>query len=966
MANAKSSLTSPQMLAEEANVIERDRAKSDLESSGAPLTLCQMLKEEAEKLGAKKDTFKAANSAEVAAGTEKREKDDAAVMNGLHTLQRSALCFSGGGIRSATFGLGVLQGLARLSRSDDGVLKSLHFISTVSGGGYLGAWFTRWRQEVGLKKVIEQLAEDPRERFDPEPAPLRHLRAYSNYLSPRLGAASADAWTLVATVARNLLLNWFILVPVIATVLLVPKILLVLMDASGALPAQSMSLYLILAAAFVLGCVAIRFFILNLPAFGNRRDGTLKYWWYGLFPLLLSSVALSAYWYLSRGFADKWSSFADFCIFAIAMHLAGTAAALLQCNQGSKFKALLAAIISGLLGGFILYELLLGISHLPAGWHTTGNFLVFSVPFVLSIYSGAGILLVGITSKFTQDEDREWWARSGAFVCLTMLAWLILTGVVVFGMLLVDKLHAQAAMGSAGAVLSYIVSKIGASVKTFSGRDNKLGGNAKFTSRALPLLGLAGLALIAVAISAVNIRLIEHIANVALTSKGSRWDPALNWLGGHRTALYLIACVLEFLVAWVAAGFVNVNKFSLHAMYRSRLVRAYLGAARERHQNPFTGFDADDNTPMASVNRPLPPKDTKDPAAEDTIERPLHVVNMALNLVAGKNLAWQERKAESFTVTALHSGSCRLCDQSNQDYGRYQRTEDYGDKKDPEKNRRGITLGTAVAISGAAASPNMGYHSSAVLSAIMTFFNLRLGWWLANPGEPGRKVWSKAAPQIALQPLLDEAFGRTTDTNKWVYLSDGGHFENLGLYEMVLRRCHTIIVVDAGADPAYTFEDLGNAVRKIRIDLGVSIEFEKDALPNKQNRRHCCIGTINYRCIDGEEAKDGILIYIKPVLCGAEPADVAQYASTDTSFPQQPTLDQFFSESQFESYRRLGLHTVEHIVQGFNPPPPPNQPQTGEEAWLPEFVRCVKSYVTPAARTRLPIEVKVIAEQAPK
>src|SRR5205085_3395009 len=148
-----------------------------------------------------------------------------------------------------------------------------------------------------------------------------------------------------------------------------------------------------------------------------------------------------------------------------------------------------------------------------------------------------------------------------------------------------------------------------------------------------------------------------------------------------------------------AALVVNVNKFSLHAMYRLRLIRTFLGASNEkRRPNPFTGFDPDDNLAMASLSP----------------ERPMLVVNMALNLVKGDKLAWQQRKAESFTVTRLHSGSCRVGYQPSDSYGRKKNTED--------KPLGGITLGGAITISGAAASPNMGYHSSPLVTIIMTLF----------------------------------------------------------------------------------------------------------------------------------------------------------------------------------------------------------------------------------------------------
>src|SRR5262249_28272278 len=158
-----------------------------------------------------------------------------------------------------------------------------------------------------------------------------------------------------------------------------------------------------------------------------------------------------------------------------------------------------------------------------------------------------------------------------------------------------------------------------------------------------------------------------------------------------------------------------------------------------------------------------------------------------------------QRKAESFTVSALHAGSaCKA----------YRRSNRYG-------GNDGLSLGTALAISGAAASPNMGYHSSPGITFLLALFNVRLGWWLGNPGIEGQETFRHAGPRFALVPLVEETFGLTTDERRYVYLSDGGHFENLGLYEMVRRRCRYIVAVDAGCDPDYTFEDLGNAVRKI-------------------------------------------------------------------------------------------------------------------------------------------------------
>src|SRR5262249_20412119 len=152
------------------------------------------------------------------------------------------------------------------------------------------------------------------------------------------------------------------------------------------------------------------------------------------------------------------------------------------------------------------------------------------------------------------------------------------------------------------------------------------------------------------------------------------------------------------------------------------LIRAFLGGARAPGRRPegFTGFDWDDEIPVSQLWQPR-----RDPPTEKDW-RPFHVIKMTPNLASTKNLAWQKRKGASFTVTPRHCGSAEL-----EVRGSYRKTKDYGD---PDG---GIRLGTAMAISGAAVSPNMGYHSSPSIAFLLTLFNVRLGWWLGNPGNAG-------------------------------------------------------------------------------------------------------------------------------------------------------------------------------------------------------------------------------------
>jgi hypothetical protein len=251
----------------------------------------------------------------------------------------------------------------------------------------------------------------------------------------------------------------------------------------------------------------------------------------------------------------------------------------------------------------------------------------------------------------------------------------------------------------------------------------------------------------------------------------------------------------------------------------------------------------------------------------------------------------------------------------------YRNVKDYASRKGlrrAEKHDGGLTLGTAITISGAAASPNMGYHSSPVLAFIMTLFNVRLGAWFGNPGKRGSKCYEDIAPKLAFWQFSREAFGLTNDKDDYVYLSDGGHFENLGLYEMVLRRCRYIVVSDAGCDPNCALEDLGNAIRKIRIDLGIPIAIDKFSIASrtKGESKYCAVGEIKYSAVDGTGVPDGRLIYIKPAIAGDEPKDVYNYKETSLLFPHETTSDQWFSESQFESYRALGAHVIDTMCRG--------------------------------------------------
>ena len=237
-----------------------------------------------------------------------------------------------------------------------------------------------------------------------------------------------------------------------------------------------------------------------------------------------------------------------------------------------------------------------------------------------------------------------------------------------------------------------------------------------------------------------------------------------------------------------------------------------------------------------------------------------------------------------------------------------------------------LPLGSAITASAAAFNSNMGKVSMEVGPAVaflMTALNLRLGLWLRHPAATaaGPRRWpglllyremmgltsaSGAVPAQAIPSLMRD-----------IHLSDGGHFENLALYELIRRHCRYILMSDCGADPTVAFDDLGNALRRVREDFGVDISLDVEPLrpgPDGRSRQHVAVGTIHYSPTD-----QGIVVYVKPALTGDEPPDVLQDKTRNNLFPHESTGDQFYDEAQWESYRRLGQHTAE-MVFAFVPP----------------------------------------------
>jgi len=376
--------------------------------------------------------------------------------------------------------------------------------------------------------------------------------------------------------------------------------------------------------------------------------------------------------------------------------------------------------------------------------------------------------------------------------------------------------------------------------------------------------------------------------------------------------LSLLLSGLVLLVAGLALSWrLDINDFSMHHFYRNRLVRCYLGASNP-HRSPqaFTGFDPNDDLPLSELAEDYP--------------GPYPILNATLNITSGKELGYTTRQAKSFVFTPLYCGyDLRTLGERKTRFTRedgyapsFSQTVD-GRSKEPlatMKSEGGIGLGTAMAISGAAASPNMGYFSSAATAFFMTLFDVRLGWWMGNPRNAEK--WRNPGPSFGFRYLLSELLGQSDENKSYVYLSDGGHFENLAVYELIKRHCKVIVACDAGCDANYEFEDLIALIEKARTDFGARIEIDFTRIRPKSGRESehtFVVGTIYY---DPQDHNDqGKLIYIKASMPKRDgkaprlPDDVWHYFDQHQTFPHESTADQWFDELQFESYRALGEYS---------------------------------------------------------
>ncbi|WP_417693051.1 patatin-like phospholipase family protein [Roseibium sp.] len=370
---------------------------------------------------------------------------------------------------------------------------------------------------------------------------------------------------------------------------------------------------------------------------------------------------------------------------------------------------------------------------------------------------------------------------------------------------------------------------------------------------------------------------------------------ALLQAGGSEIYRAIGFAVVGALVLFVLMSFVSANTFSLHSLYRDRLAKGFIHT-----------FDENPDSAMAGMTRF---------SDLDSNDSPYLLVNSALNIQGSKTVNKRGRNADFFVFGPLFSGS---------------RATGYCKTVQLEAKDEGLDVATGMAISGAAASANMGNKTISFLVFSLSLLNIRLGYWLANPGAVTCGAdWQKRSrlrnwigENLPLGPywFFREARGNLTESCAKVYLSDGGHIENLGIYELLQRKCRVIIAVDAEADPQMDFPSFVQLQQYARIDQGLRIELKWSHIRHgtlsfgegdaPEDAAHAALGIIHYdnKPLSDPTAQKGLLLYLKSSLSGDENDLVRDYKRRYPSFPHETTLDQLFSEEQFEVYRTLGFH----------------------------------------------------------
>ena len=745
------------------------------------------------------------------------------------------LALSGGGVRSATFCIGLLRALAK-----NGVLRRFDYLSTVSGGGYAGAAFGRlFSDKVKPEQVEHGLADD-------QSLLLWWLRSNGRYLVP---AGARDLLQTWASQLRGFVATQFEVTTHIA----------------------------------LLSCLIV------LPHLLGYGGGTGSFWWFAaLLPAWLAVFTAFAYW---------WSR---------------------DPQDGTLFNDLVTCISSGLIAVYLLWRQFAMPADVRHG--RTAMLLIGAILLAVPL---ARLWMLRRRARPAQDRVRYTVGLSTALKYFTLLL----------------------GLGVADLLSWYLADKVGngsphGSVLTSAGLAAMLVAVARFTlpmlqSQAnkkgmaqLPLALLANLCglLLIVLLALFWLSALQYFVFMARVSASETWMHWLvGWLPGSpptpaseawlRWWTVFLPCLAYIVLT--GRNLQQINRSSLQAFYRSRIARTYVAVGnshdhRATHEAVrFPVSPLSDKTPgnSAKVKKLTALLDGDDVALPAYVPHahggPIHLINCCINQTIDDRTDTYnaDRKGVYLSISAL---------------GLEVGTRPAEPHSETASSIHHTSLSEWIAISGAAAGSGMGSLTRTGTAALFFLSGLRLGYWWAN--KLGRKSWSwlhLGKTRAALQEMVARFPGLQNPV--W-YLSDGGHFDNTGVYSLLKRELSLIVLADCGADPSYVFADLENLTRKARIDMDIAIDFidpaslsasasaalrarfgTPDSITPDPGSQHLLLARIGY-----PSGASGCLLVVKPRLVCELPLDVAGYADSHRDFPQQSTAEQFFDESQWESYCQLG------------------------------------------------------------
>jgi len=778
-------------------------------------------------------------------------------------LPTVGLALSGGGVRSATFGLGLLRGLAQSQAPDaapadparrtlghEGLLGRLDYLSTVSGGGYIGAMYGRLVATYGLHEALRLMASS-------RSPVLGWLRRNGRYLTP---TGSRDTGIAIVTFLRA----WL----AVHTEFMVACVLLSLVVVAPHLWQHSFQ---------------------TLDTQGWERWHTP--WW---------AVAVALWTAIAPGLiAGYWA----------ARDAPDPSAASVPLRPRDAIFILLVTLCALLMLRALLSNGGIDLARNSLNWPTAGVLALVSVV--------AGQL--GVIRWIARSREphalkvarlRNWLTRALRSVMLAALA--------LGGLGALDRLSwwvleefqtgnhwLWGGMGVGGIVVLVLRTLMQPLQKIAADSGNR---SRDWLPRLLDAASLLGL----LALVTTWLVLVQWFIFAPRTFSAIQGAPA--WLRAAMLALLFLVWVV------LTAGNAQMaNTSSLHSFYRARLTRAYLAVG-----NRLRAL-ADEHGIRADVTRVVEGDDTAlHHYRPETQGGPIHLVNTCLNQTRDDKSGLYNADRKGTSVIATWRGF----EIGQKEFVAHRAGQDIG------------TLGRWVAVSGAAASPGAGAYTSRGLALLVYFLGVRLGHWMRAPRERVTLRWlSEFSWRLIPKPMMlaSEASATFFGVERpWWYLSDGGHFENTGVYPLLKREVSFIILSDAGSDAHYEFGDIENLVRKARIDFGAEIDFysreeaarlftlgspeltilSPEDMPDNHSSRGVLLGRIRYRerpgpaQADGTPGKpwrpEGTLLVIKPNLHDALDVDLLGYAEKHPSFPHESTGDQSFDEAQWESYHRLG------------------------------------------------------------